>query len=121
MWLKGLTQHVSADQDAAKELASRVSFLPLSLHMPEMPDCICLILAQIVALRTGQAIMFAPAGLVRLSAGNAVSLGSGYMVVKSRLRITKDGGHSLLSVSVATFGATDSTSATGLRTPSPVD
>ena len=74
---------------------------------------------QIVALRTGQAIMFAPNGLgVRESVDNTTCLsdgdsghgsfdeagavspiGQGYLLVQSRLRVTRDGGHSILAVS----------------------
>lgn len=45
--------------------------------------------------------MFTAAGLGRSSGpdGGVTPFGSGYMVVRSRLRITRDGGHSLLAVS----------------------
>ncbi|KAI0344940.1 hypothetical protein BDW22DRAFT_1469295 [Trametopsis cervina] len=89
MWLKELGQHVSAAQGSTEELFS-----------------------QIIALPTGHAIMFAPNALcVRdtdnwgeedgsksRSHGLVSNLGQGYLQVRSRLRLTRDGGHSLLAV-----------------------
>lgn len=63
-------------------------------------------------MRIGEAILFAPNGVgvstadadyvwpePRISnGGQIVPLVSGYLVVKSRLRITRDGGHSILAV-----------------------
>ncbi|EIN14675.1 hypothetical protein PUNSTDRAFT_140908 [Punctularia strigosozonata HHB-11173 SS5] len=69
--------------------------------------------SKIVSLRTGEALLFAPSGLsVReIPTGTmdgvdqAISvsrktapLGPGYLHVRSRLRITRDGGHSMLAV-----------------------
>jgi hypothetical protein len=68
-----------------------------------------------VALKTGQALLFAPAGLglridntlkalVSGESGTgpfAAQLGQGYLLVQSRLRITRDGGHTLLAVADA--------------------
>ncbi|VDB85071.1 unnamed protein product [Peniophora sp. CBMAI 1063] len=78
LWLKALTQHVATDQSELKELASKI-----------------------VALRTGQAILFTPSGIARRSKthGDVAPFGSGYMLVKSRHRVTRDGGHSLLAMS----------------------
>ena len=72
---------------------------------------------QIVALQTGQAIMFAPNALTVRNRPAAVSgwgpeteagqprtegtvlpIGQGYFFVRSRYRVTRDGGHSLLAV-----------------------
>ncbi|KZV75961.1 hypothetical protein PENSPDRAFT_646766 [Peniophora sp. CONT] len=50
----------------------------------------------------GEGILFAPAGLGlkedEFGSGEVAPLGRGYVLVKSRLRITRDGGHSLLAV-----------------------
>jgi hypothetical protein len=69
--------------------------------------------SQVVSLRTGEAMLFAPSGLsVRwttddddsdhcdapIQTGAIAPLGPGYLLVKSRLRITRDGGHSMLAV-----------------------
>lgn len=71
---------------------------------------------QVVGLQTGQAIVFAPSGLgvknvttfpgawesysaASLQARGVVTpFGQGYLLVRSRQRITLDGGHSLLAV-----------------------
>ena len=75
-------------------------------------------MAQIIALPTGQAIIFSPNALSvqrvednstslsdDSSAGNrsVVPLGQGYFLVRSRLRITRDGGQSLLAVADAGY------------------
>ncbi|GJE88163.1 hypothetical protein PsYK624_042460 [Phanerochaete sordida] len=93
-WLRLLANHVSAAEDTFDELFSKI-----------------------VALRTGQAIMFAPNGVgLRASAraeqsdsdsgvgtsddaGAVAPLAQGYLHVQSRLRVTRDGGHSILAVS----------------------
>ncbi|EKM56169.1 uncharacterized protein PHACADRAFT_209653 [Phanerochaete carnosa HHB-10118-sp] len=91
-WLRLLANHVSAAEDAFDEL-----------------------FAKIVSLRTGQAIMFAPNGLGVRDGGAAAHsdgdsgasddaatvapIGQGYFHVQSRLRVTRDGGHSILAVS----------------------
>ncbi|KAF7791008.1 hypothetical protein EIP86_001967 [Pleurotus ostreatoroseus] len=97
-WLKTLAQHVSAADSSLNELFDKI-----------------------VSLQTGQAILFAPNGLCvrsRAAAASASSwqaeteaeqphntttttvgmLGQGYFLVRSRLRLTLDGGHSLLAV-----------------------
>jgi hypothetical protein len=60
-------------------------------------------ISQILSLNTGHAILFSPNGLcVKFSDENheprVSSLGQGYLTVRSRLRVTRDGGHSLLAV-----------------------
>ncbi|VDC07734.1 unnamed protein product [Peniophora sp. CBMAI 1063] len=79
LWLKTLANHLSADNNTVDSL-----------------------FAKIVALRTGEGILFAAAGLGLKEddsgGGKVEPLGRGYVVVKSRLRITRDGGHSLLAV-----------------------
>jgi hypothetical protein len=65
-----------------------------------------LIVCKVVSLGTGQAILFSPNGLAIRSNDDddealhnlVTPIGQGYLVVRSRLRITRDGGHSLLAV-----------------------
>jgi hypothetical protein len=62
-----------------------------------------LVIAQILSLNTGHAILFSPNGLYVKSSDEkpepqVSSLGQGYLTVRSRLRVTRDGGHSLLAV-----------------------
>jgi hypothetical protein len=84
-WIKHLAQHVAVAQEGWAK--------------------------KVVALKTGQALLFAPAGLGLHSGDDledllsgtdvgqrAAPLGQGYLIVQSRLRITRDGGHSLLAV-----------------------
>lgn len=88
-WLKHLTEHISSADTSAQDLFSKI-----------------------VNLQTGQAVVFAPAGLgVRTNGlGNVqpgsqassnsiiTQIGQGYLLARSRQRITLDGGHSLLAV-----------------------
>ncbi|EKM56159.1 uncharacterized protein PHACADRAFT_209647 [Phanerochaete carnosa HHB-10118-sp] len=95
-WLRLLTDHISIAGEGFDELFSKI-----------------------VSLRTGQAIMFAPNGLgargvvdgtssrsdtgdsgISLSEdmGTVMPFGQGYLLVQSRLRVTRDGGHSILAV-----------------------
>jgi hypothetical protein len=59
-------------------------------------------------------MMFAPAGLaVKENSGDVAPIGQGYLVVRSRLRITQDGGQSLLAIQEEDAAAdTSSASAT---------
>ncbi|KZV75964.1 hypothetical protein PENSPDRAFT_680684 [Peniophora sp. CONT] len=123
-WLKSLAGHVASEGTSNDELY-----------------------AKIVALRTGEGILFAPSGLAQVEGmhsdhNSVMPIGRGYLVVRSRLRITRDGGHSLLAVdsAVDALGRLDTDSTpkkvhhgdlsaaresgptsgnTGLRTPSP--
>jgi hypothetical protein len=69
---------------------------------------------QVVSLQTGEAMMFAPAGLaVKEDSGDVAPIGQGYLIVRSRLRITQDGGQSLLAIQEEDAAAdTSSASAT---------
>jgi hypothetical protein len=51
-------------------------------------------------LRTGDALLFSPGALSVTRMGQISSLGSAYMTIRMRSRITKDGGASVFSVSV---------------------
>ncbi|KAI0314555.1 hypothetical protein OF83DRAFT_1136202 [Amylostereum chailletii] len=98
-WLRMLGEHVSAADSDIDELFTKI-----------------------LNLRTGEAVLFSPNGLglqqdgnVAFQAGDSVDVkkkgktvarvqggvapfGQGYLLVKSRLRVTRDGGHSLLAV-----------------------
>lgn len=60
--------------------------------------------AQVLSLGTGQGLLFAPGCLCVKTheRGDSLArpspLGRGYLVIRSRLRVTQDGGHSLLAV-----------------------
>ncbi|GJE88158.1 hypothetical protein PsYK624_042410 [Phanerochaete sordida] len=98
---------------------SSPSWLRLLAHHVSAADAsFDALFAKIVALRTGQAVLFAPNALgvrgglgARASdagssdsgvglddAGAVAPLAQGYLVVQSRLRVTRDGGHSILAV-----------------------
>lgn len=58
---------------------------------------------QLIDLRTGEGIIFAPSGLRTKpsptdSLTRVVTFGQDYLLVQSRERITLDGGHSMLAV-----------------------
>ncbi|KIP04588.1 hypothetical protein PHLGIDRAFT_189642 [Phlebiopsis gigantea 11061_1 CR5-6] len=93
-WLKLLAQHVSAAESSFDELFNKI-----------------------VSLRTGQAIIFAASGIgmrenhdadpwhsgdsgmgAPEDSGIVAPIGQGYLHVQSRLRVTTDGGHSILAV-----------------------
>ncbi|GJE88159.1 hypothetical protein PsYK624_042420 [Phanerochaete sordida] len=95
-WLRLLTEHISMAGEGFDELFSRIA-----------------------SLGTGQAILFAPNGLSARGLSNASSSSSdtgdsgisipedagtvaplvqGYLLVRSRQRVTRDGGHSILAV-----------------------
>ncbi|THG98001.1 hypothetical protein EW026_g4117 [Hermanssonia centrifuga] len=62
---------------------------------------------KVVSLKTGEAVLFAPNGLGRrddeeadtsTSLASVAAIGEGHLIVRSRQRVTRDGGHSLLAV-----------------------
>jgi hypothetical protein len=53
---------------------------------------------RVMALRTGEALLCSAASLFLSSRGEVVSLVTGYAIIKTRARLTKDGGESLLAV-----------------------
>ena len=70
--------------------------------------------------------MFTASGVGRRAEpdGGVSPFGSGYMIVRSRLRITQDGGHSLLAVSdknTASTNAADSRAKNSTSSPYPPD
>ena len=120
-WLKVLAAHVSAADSSLDDLYEKVC---ISCILAVIVRLRCA--SQIVSLRTGEAIMFAPNGLVvrgspppasasgqtetgvgpnrDASSGRSppvpevMPLGQGYLLVRSRLRVSRDGGHSILAV-----------------------
>lgn len=55
------------------------------------------IFAQIVKLRVGEALLFAPSALTGVVEKELVRLGTGYLKIKMRARITADGGQSIMA------------------------
>ncbi|KAG8816641.1 hypothetical protein FRC17_000248 [Serendipita sp. 399] len=66
-----------------------------------------------MTLKTGQALLFSPASLFVSNKGTLATLSTGYAIIKSRPRLTADGGESLL----ATQPTQKSVKASGLVTP----
>jgi len=58
---------------------------------------------RVVKLKTGEALVFAPTALAMIESSDGIKamdqLGRRYLVVKSRSRVTADGGSSVLVVS----------------------
>jgi hypothetical protein len=52
---------------------------------------------RVMALRTGEALLYSPASLFLSTKGRLATLSSGYAVIKTRPRLTRDGGTSLLA------------------------
>lgn len=55
------------------------------------------LLKKIAELKTGQALLFSPSAMLNVQDGKASALGLQKIKFKTRLRITKDGGHSLMA------------------------
>jgi len=65
----------------------------------------------VVDLETGEALLFSPNSLCTDGSGQLVKLGSGYIHIFTRPRITRDGGQSILavgSIGDTSDGTTDS-------------
>jgi hypothetical protein len=52
---------------------------------------------RVMALRTGEALLYSPGSLFLSQRGRLATLSSGYAVIKTRPRLTRDGGASLLA------------------------
>ena len=111
-WLRLLADHVSLTGSTMDELCTKVNIF---YGVPN--DCLFIVLCQVISLRTGQAIILSPSGLTvravtqlstpepdddddddTVKSGPLAPFGQGYLLVHSRLRVTRDGGHSLLAV-----------------------
>jgi hypothetical protein len=68
---------------------------------------------RVMALRTGEALLCSPASLFVSNMGNLSTLSTGYAVIKTRPRLTRDGGASLL----ATVDLTEAHHRTAMLTP----
>ncbi|PVF91524.1 hypothetical protein CPB86DRAFT_770568 [Serendipita vermifera] len=68
---------------------------------------------KVMALRTGEALLCSPASLFVSESGHLATLSTGYAVIKTRPRLTRDGGASLL----ATVDLTETRINTGILTP----
>ncbi|KAG8749489.1 hypothetical protein FRC14_001329 [Serendipita sp. 396] len=78
-WVKHLAHHVCAGQEINDSEAN-----------PEWGK-------RVMTLKTGQALLFSPASLFVSNKGLLVTLSMGYAVIKSRPRLTRDGGESILA------------------------
>lgn len=120
-WLKTLAEHVSTANSSQNDLFDKVAPLAISFaYCSLVRRPLTQPAFQIVSLETGQAVLFAPNGLCarrcaatapaatwyaeteaeqqRCTSTSVGILGQGYLVVRSRLRLTLDGGRSLLAV-----------------------
>jgi hypothetical protein len=52
---------------------------------------------RVMILRTGEALLYSPASLFTTEGGEVVRLSTGYAIIKTRSRLTSDGGASLLA------------------------
>ncbi|KAG8841033.1 hypothetical protein FRB91_005426 [Serendipita sp. 411] len=98
-WVKHLAHHVCAGQEIKDNEAN-----------PEWGK-------RVMTLKTGQALLFSPASLFVSNKGLLVTLSMGYAVIKSRPRLTRDGGESIL----ATAPSLDVPVTTVLLTPQSSD
>lgn len=114
-WLDTLKKHLagasafstSADspEDSDDDVRSYVGVQPLKLNGDDLAKDL---FSKIVALRTGEALMFAPSAIIGLKNREAsqnsgkgrkimVRLGNGVLKVRVRKRVTKDGGRSIMA------------------------
>lgn len=99
-WLQALKGHLAAA--SAKHLASASAGTESSLSGENtQQEDLALIFDKIVSLRVGEALLFSPSAVIssmddegRLRLGR---LGSRYLTMKVRARLTLDGGRSVLS------------------------
>ena len=52
---------------------------------------------RVMTLRTGEALLYSPASLFATDGGGTATLSTGYSIIKTRSRLTSDGGASLLA------------------------
>lgn len=84
-WVKHLSHHLCVDQVEDRDQLSETS-----------DDWG----RRVMTLRTGEALLYSPASLFVSTCGRLASLSTGYAIIKSRPRITTDGGASLLATGV---------------------
>lgn len=103
-WVKHLMHHICVDETSVGEDDNNGS----GSNAPDWAK-------QVMRLRTGEGLLCSASALFPSKEGTLERLGTGYAVIKSRMRLTRDGGESIL--------ATDSTSTAehvplaGLATP----
>lgn len=102
-WLQALKSHLAAA--ATKRLASQAAGTTTSslacADERQGDDDVALIFDRIVSLRVGEALLFSPSAVVRSLDEQGrlrfARLGSSYLPMKVRARLTLDGGKSVLS------------------------
>ena len=88
-WLHHLKEHVSIEDAEWRSKVRERHTCPWSSLKYRI---------KVITLRTGEAMVFAPAALIlRQVPESVVPLGQGYLKVRSRARITADGGRSVLA------------------------
>jgi hypothetical protein len=100
-WLRALQGHVAAAALGAQSSEEETTTIE---EYPAIHDISgkFSIFYQIVNLRVGEALLFAPGALLGTAAEDPsspglIGLGAGYLVIKIRKRLTEDGGKSVLS------------------------
>lgn len=75
---------------------------------------------RVMTLRTGEALLFSPASLFVSVTEDLSTLAAGYAIIKSRPRLTRDGGESILATKdpIPVPITLPSQSSTGIATPS---
>jgi DNA helicase HerA-like ATPase len=113
-WLRSLTQHLAGVSSASRLLRSATLdddggkeglLRGLSALALDNEDPVVALFSRIVALRTGEALLFAPSALIGVfgtisddpSKGRLVNLGLGVLQIRIRSRITSDGGKSIFA------------------------
>ena len=79
-WIKHLKHHICAEEEADGNAEKR-------------PDWG----RRVMTLRTGEALLYSPASLFATALGETDTLSTGYAIIKTRPRLTADGGASLLA------------------------
>ncbi|KAG8782690.1 hypothetical protein FRC19_007403 [Serendipita sp. 401] len=85
-WVKHLAHHVCVEQEIKDAEPS-----------PEWGK-------RVMTLKTGQALLFSPASLFMSDKKCLVTLSTGYAVIKSRPRLTRDGGESIMATAPSLDG-----------------
>jgi hypothetical protein len=75
---------------------------------------------RVMTLATGQALLYSPASLFVSRNSNSAMLAAGYAIIKTRGRLTLDGGASLLATNARGGHNITDTKRTGLMTPASI-